>query len=322
MAHIFGYAGTYASPDAPGTYRFSLDTKTGLLSDPQLLYRQPNTKYSGYDHGLLATLTEEGDRAGLALIDAAAPGAPLLGSVLTEKVTGCFLTWHEGLVYTTNYHDGHVLVYAPAEGSLVLRRRIFVGEEAGCHQAIFHGRWLLVPCLCLDQIRIFDLENDCAPAGELDFPAGTGPRHGVFNREHTRFFLVSETTNQLFTYRVDGLSFTLEDAQDLLPPGEQGKPQAAAIRLAEDQRTLYISIRGADLIVVLSVEGGTPKLLQRADAQGRDPWDLLLVPGGGYALVSNRKSDEILSFALAADGTLAKKRSSIPVPQCVGLSLE
>lgn len=320
MAQVFGYAGTYASPEAPGTYRFSLDTETGALSEPQLLYRQPNTKYSGIYRGLLATMTEKDGQAGLALLRADAPEK--LDTLLTEKVTGCFLTWHEGLIYTTNYHDGHVLVYAPVDGRLELRRRIFVGEEAGCHQALFHGRYLLVPCLCLDEVRIFDLEEDCALVGKLEFPKGTGPRHGVFDKAHGRMFLVSETTDQLFTYRVEGLRFTLESTLELLPEGDFQKPQAAAIRLSEDERTLYVSIRGADMIVVLDVSGREPHILQHADAQGRGPWDLMLLPGGEYILVSDRDTDQVLSIALRRDGTLGEVRGRVTIPKCVGLSLE
>ena len=218
MSLINGYVGTYTSPDAPGTYRFTLDADTGVLSAPALVYPQANTKYAAWHGGLLATVTESGGRSGLALLDASDPGCPVLDSVLTEDATACFLTWHEGRIYSANYHDGHVLIYESACGGLRLIRRLEIGAEAGCHQALFHGRWLLVPCLCLDQVRIFDLENGLAPAGTLDFPAGTGPRHGVFNADHTRLYLVSEKSNQLFTYAVDGLSFTPVQADTLLPP--------------------------------------------------------------------------------------------------------
>ena len=228
MSLINGYVGTYASPDAPGTYRFTLDADTGVLSAPALVYPQANTKYAAWHGGLLATVTESGGRSGLALLDASDPGCPVLDSVLTEDATACFLTWHEGRIYSANYHDGHVLIYEPACGGLRLVRRLEIGAEAGCHQALFHGRWLLVPCLCLDQVRIFDLENGLAPAGTLNFPAGTGPRHGVFNADHTRLYLVSEKSNQLFTYAVDGLSFTPVQADTLLPPDCAGRADAAA----------------------------------------------------------------------------------------------
>ena len=322
MSPIFGYAGTYASPEAPGTYRFTLDADTGVLSDPQLIYRQTNTKYSAWDKGLLATVTEADGKSGLALLDASVPGCPVLDSVLNEVTTACFLTWHDGLLYAANYHDGHVLVYTPENGRLKLLHRIYVADEAGCHMALFHGRYLMVPCLCLDQIRIFDMENDYAPVGQLDFPKGTGPRHGVFTADHKTLYLVSETTNQLFTFAVDGLKFTQTSVISILPETDCAKPMAAAIRLSSDEATLYISIRGASSITVLRTGEAKPRILQHIDAEGVDPWDLQLVPGKHFLLASNRKSNEIVSFGLNADGTVSGKISAIPVPQCVGLSLE
>ena len=322
MPQILGYVGTYASPDHSGTYQFQLDTDTGLLSHPQNIYHQANTKYSSCYQGLVATLTEKDPRAGLALIDAAAPDHPLLDSILTEKVTGCYLVWHNGLIYTTNYHDGHVLIYDPSGGSLILRHRLLVGEEAGCHQVIFHDHYLLVPCLCLDQIRIFDLDANYAQVGQIDFPAGTGPRHGVFNADHTKLFVVSETTNQLFTYQVNGLTFDLQNTIDLLSGISVPNAQSAAIRLSEDEKTLYISIRGANLIVILRADGLQPQILQYADSLGQDPWDLVLVPGSSLLLVSNRKSNELACFETACDGQITRRLSAISIYQCVGISLD
>lgn len=322
MSLINGYVGTYTSPDAPGTYRFTLDADTGVLSAPALVYPQANTKYAAWHGGLLATVTESGGRSGLALLDASDPGCPVLDSVLTEDATACFLTWHEGRIYSANYHDGHVLIYEPACGGLRLIRRLEIGAEAGCHQALFHGRWLLVPCLCLDQVRIFDLENGLAPAGTLDFPAGTGPRHGVFNADHTRLYLVSEKSNQLFTYAVDGLSFTPVQADTLLPPDRAGRADAAAVRISPDGKTLYVSVRGADLITVFRLEDGLPVLLQHASSLGRDPWDLMLPPGGRFLLASDRKSDALVSFSLEPDGSVGHERSRLTIPQCVGITLE
>ncbi len=322
MALIYGYVGTYTSPEAPGTYRFRLDTQSGALDAPELIYPQANTKYAAWSQGLLAAVTEKEGAAGAALLSTEGAAPSLLDALLPEKTTACFLTWQEGLLYSANYHDGHVLIYTVKDGRLSPAHRLFVGEESGCHQVIFHGRWLLVPCLRRDKVLLFDREAGFRPAGALEFPAGTGPRHGVFTRDHRRFYLVSETSNQLFTYRVEGPAFTLEDVQPILPPDFSGKGDTAAIRLSEDERTLYISIRGAGAIAVFRVGGERPALLQHVSSQGKEPWDLLLVPGGKFLLAANRKSDAIVSFALEADGTVGPRRGSVAIPQCVGMALE
>lgn len=322
MTHMKGYVGTYASPEAPGTYRFLLDPGSGQLSEPALLYPQTNTKYAAWSGGLLATVTENTEGCGLALLDAAAPGAPLLDTRICEKTTACFLTWQDGLLYSANYHDGHVLIHSVENGKLHLVRRLFLGEESGCHQVIFHGRWLLIPCLKRDRVFLFDREDGYAGAGELAFPTGTGPRHGLFAAGHSRFYLVSETSNQLFTYTVHGRDFTPEGAVPILPAGYAGKADTAAIRLSEDERTLYVSVRGADLIAVFRLGAGLPQLLQHADSLGRDPWDILPVPGSPLLLTANRKSGSLVCRRLEPDGRVGDALGRISIPQCVGLALE
>lgn len=321
MHYFTGYVGTYISSETPGTFRFRLNSETGTMDSRQLIYPQTNTKYTAWSNGLLATITESEGLAGVALLDTANGGPSLLDTQLTEHTTACFLTWHEGVLYSANYHDGHVLIYTVEDRRLHLAYRLFIGKESGCHQVIFHDQWMLVPCLCLDQIQIFDRRNHFQAAGTLQFPQGTGPRHGVFTRDHRRFYLVSETTNELFYYRVNGLSFTLEATLSLLPPDFTGKGDTAAIRLSEDEQTLYISIRGADDIAVFHIGNGCPVPLQHTPSLGREPWDLLLVPGGRFLLAANRKSDEISCFSLHADGTIDRRCGTLPVPQCVGMSL-
>lgn len=322
MTQIKGYVGTYASPDRPGTYGFRLDSETGRLYAPELLYRQTNTKYAAWSGGLLATVTETEQGCGIALLDAAAPGTPVLDERICEKTTACFLTWQDGLLYSANYHDGHVLIHSAEGGTLHPVRRLFLGAESGCHQVVFHGRWLLVPCLKLNRVFLFDRAQDFAPAGELAFPQGTGPRHGLFSADHRRFYLVSETSNALFTYASDGPDFTLEGVVPILPRSFRGKAETAAIRMSEDGTTLYVSVRGANLITVFRLGSGLPQCVQHADALGLDPWDILPVPHAPLLLTANRKSGALVCRALEADGTLGAERSRILIPQCVGLALE
>ena len=86
MTHLTGYVGTYASPGAAGTYRFQLDAESGRLSEPELIYPQTNTKYAVWANGLLATVTENSQGCGLALLDPSAPGVPVLDEAQLKAV--------------------------------------------------------------------------------------------------------------------------------------------------------------------------------------------------------------------------------------------
>ncbi len=322
MAKIRGYVGTYRSGEHPGTYRFQLDTQTGALTDGTCLFSAENTKYAACWPGGVATLTEQDGMAGLCLLNPERPDAPLLDTLLAEQVTACSLSYHEGKLYTANYHDGTVLVYVPDGGKLRLERRVEVGSEAGCHQIIPHGRWMLIPCLELDKVCIFDTERDWAKVGEIPFAAGVGPRHGVFNTAHTRFFLNSERSNELFSFAVRDTEFTLTDTQPILPADFTGKGDTAALRLSADGKFLYTTVRGGNLIAVFAVTETGTRLMERIHSGGVSPWDLVLAPGGAFALVSNRKSGEVASFSVKADGRLGEIQGRISVPEAVGIALE
>lgn len=321
MAKIRGYVGTYRSPAASGTYCFTLDTDTGALSDAECFFAADNTKYAACWNDRVACLTERDGKAGLCLLDANKPGNPLLGELFSEKVTACSLLYHGSLLYTANYHDGTVLIYRALENGPELVRRVEVANEAGCHQIIPHGRWVLIPCLELDRVRIFDTESDWAMVGEITFAPGVGPRHGVFSADHTRYFMNSERSNEIFSFAVNGQDFTPTDTQPILPPDFSGKGDAAALRMSRDGKTLYTTARGADLIAVFAVTEQGTELVQRVHSGGSSPWDLVLSPCGGFALVSNRKSNEVVSFPIGPDGRLGEPCGRVSVPEAVGIAL-
>ena len=85
---------------------------------------------------------------------------------------------------------------------------------------------------------------------------------------------------------------------------------------------LYISVRGAELIAVFSLDGDLPRLVQHADALGRDPWDILPVPGRPLLLTANRSSGELVCRRLEEDGAVGGETGRLQIPQCVGLTLE
>ena len=105
--------------------------------------------------------------------------------------------------------------------------------------------------------------------GSLEFPPGTGPRHGTIDNDF-RLFLVSELSNELFVYDwQNGPLPTLRAQLPVLPAGfTSAKPPAsAAIRLSPDERFLYVSTRFADVITVFELENSTNGTLPRAVQQ-------------------------------------------------------
>lgn len=322
MSIITGYAGTYESAQSFGIYRFTVDADTGALTEPKLFYPAPNAKYVSLQNGKITAPVERNKRAGICLVDLSAKEQA--SEIFCEDQTSCYVTQDGPRIYTANYHEGTVMVYeeqeAPDEG-LRLVKRISIAPAAGCHQVILHERYLLVPCLELDTVRIFDSSRNYEPAGELNFPAGSGPRHGIFNRDHTRFYLVTERSNELYTFRVEeNAGFHQLDSRSVLPERGTNEDDTAAVRMSPDERFLYVSTRGSDLLSVFSLEGELPEAVQFVSCGGRHPRDFVIVPGGKYLLVANRFSNNLICFRLGVQtGRIKEICDAVTLNEAVSL---
>lgn len=320
------YIGTYYSEESRGIYRALLDTATGRMTEPELFYEAPNAKWVSLDGRSMALPVERQGRAGTCFLELRDGSVAREAEILEEKQTPCYILQRDGYVYTANYHEGNVMVYHIEGGNPTLVKRIESGARAGCHQILMHGDDLMVPCLEQDRIRIFDTLDGYAPVGEIRFPEGTGPRHGVFNRDHSRFYVVSEWSNQLFVFAVKGRVFELTESLSLLPEGFEesgGKAASAAVRLTADERFLYVSVRDADLLAVLAVSGERAELIQHVPCGGKHPRDMILSGDERFLLVVNRFEGGIVSMERdPQSGLLGQVRHRVPMREGVALALE
>lgn len=332
---LTGFLGTYASSRSSGIYRFTLDTDTGQLSVPELYYEAPDCKYLSLYKGLLASPVQKKGSAGICLLDVTQPQPQLLDELYAEEGTSCFITQDENFICTANYHEGLVLVYQKTGQKLSLCKKIIIAPKAGCHQVLFHDGYLLVPCLLLDEIRIFDSRNDFQPAGTISFPYGTGPRHGIFTRDHRHLFVVSELSNELFVFAAEKRAadretdaaplFRLLSTHPLLKghADTDTAPTSAAVRLSPDERHLYISTRYADVISVFVIENGHVIMIQQTSCGGTHPRDIVLSPDGRYLLVANRTTGGLVCFPVNQDdGKLEPICARVPVFEAVSIVLD
>lgn len=322
MGILTGYLGAYLSPESDGVYRFTLDTETGALTAPTRFLDVPDSKYLALrGDGLLASIVRRENGAGIALAALRGDAPPRIHESLTDRISGCYAAFDGGRAYTANFHEGTVPVYRIVDGVPIHEHTIAIAPKAGCHQAVPHGRYLLVSCMNLDEVRIFDTGDHFAPHGALAFPRGSGPRHLVFDRAHTRLFAVTQAENAVYTFRAEpGGAFTLLGRTALLPDALLPGSEAAAIRLSGDERFLYVSVRGANRIAVLSVSGTGTRVLTLAPCGGDHPRDIALAPGGRFLLAANRYSGNLVCFPVdPASGLPGKALSEVPAHQGVSI---
>lgn len=319
MKYFTGYIGTYRSPDAYGIYRFALDAENGRLSSPEPFLPVQDSKYLALrEDGLLASTVQRGSGAGLfAARIQDLPDAQ--HEILSEDGAGCHVALSATHAYTANFHSGTVCCYRLADEAPVLEHVISIAPKAGCHQVLLHDGLLLVPGMELDEIRLFSAE-DYAARGAIAFPSGSGPRHGVFDHAHQNLYVAAQKDNAVYRYSVHGDSFELMQRVPLLDAPGSDCDETAAIRLSPDERFLYVSVRGANLIVVLACTADGLRVIQRISCGGDHPRDIALSPDGRFVLSANRYSGDLTCFLRdPASGCIGGQCSKVSVPEGVSI---
>ena len=295
---------------------------------------------------LLAVPRKVNGRAGLAVVNVATDPLQVVGEYGEEQDCPAYVTGDSEFWYTANYHDGGIRIYKLTEttnfpgnkklptailtgedaaggekncgnalANLQLIHKLETGRESGCHQILLAGQFLLACCLVRDQILIYDRTRNWQQVGTIDFPKGTGPRHGIFTRDGQTLFVVSELSNELFVFQ----NLKLVSAQPLLEQNDL-PAAAAAIRLSPDEKFLYVSVRERNVICVLALAGVTATKIQEVPCGGDHPRDLVLTPDGKFVLAVNRYPGSIVSFSRdQASGKIGKAVSSITIPQAVSV---
>lgn len=282
---MIGYIGSYASKDSTSVVRFIFDEQTETFTEIKNILPWKDSKYLSILGKDFVSILKQ-DKAGIGLWHMDSNECE---EVLDEDITACYVTQDDAYIYTANYHEGTLSIYAKKD-HLHLQKRILIQKHAGCHQVILYKQYLLVPCLLLDKVMVFDRLQDDRLVKEIAFPKGSGPRHGVIDA-HDYLYLVSELSNQLFIFHLDEeLHVELVSTMDLIPENEKGA--AAAIRMSKDERFLYISIRDINQILVYDIQQGA--IIQRLDACGEHPRDIALSLDDAYLFIANRFTNALV----------------------------
>ena len=177
-------------------------------------------------------------------------------------------------------------------------------DKAHCHQSIPtpDGRGYCVVDLGLDQIVEY-------PSGRVfnTTPAGAGPRHLIFHPNGRLAFLVYELGNLVSSLSWSSASgFKLLDTLPTLSQSPSPVPHfpylAAAIRFTPDMKSIVVSNRGENSLVVFDFDESTGKLVFKARTMltGNWPRDFIFV-SDSIALVACERSDEVQALNYEKD---------------------
>jgi 6-phosphogluconolactonase len=178
-------------------------------------------------------------------------------------------------------------------------------EKSHMHEVVFHPteKILFVTDLGGDIIQQIPFDEDSLTPLQLDnsseikLTSGVGPRHLLFTKNGKMAYATFELTNQLGIFSFENKQLKFIKAIPLTDEDFTENGSAAELRLSNDDKFLYVSLRGDfNVLVGLDVSDATnPKEIQRIETQIK-PRNFIITSSENYILVGNEISNSIISF--------------------------
>lgn len=176
--------------------------------------------------------------------------------------------------------------------------------------------------IALDRIYIYDSKDGALTPNPtcnyVQLEKGVGPRHIKFHPLQNYLYLITEYSNEIFTYlfeREDGQpKLTLLQRISTLPDIFKGTSYGSSIDISKDGHFLYAANRGADTIAVYDINpNGTLRKIQDISCGGNFPRHIALMKDDSCLMIANQKSDHIVLLRVDKNnGILSDVVSKIP----------
>lgn len=198
------------------------------------------------------------------------------------------------------------------------------------HATVFapDNQFLFVSDLGIDKIcsyRFNQKNGALTPfeAGDVQLPAGSGPRHLVFHNNSKWAYLISEIGGNVTALNYKNGLLKAFQTVSSLPAGVANPSTSADIHVSPDGRFLYASNRDpVNDIAIFSInqKNGTLTPAGHQAVMGSGPRNFILHPTGKYLLVANQNSNNIVVMKRnATTGQLTNTGYSISLSKPVCL---
>ncbi len=326
--------GTYTDTGSYGIYSYRFDPQSAAVECVDSV-RVDNPSYlvanAAFDR---IYAVSEGSISGVATLsfDARSGKMELLGMESTLSPGPCHVTTDGRLVITANYGGGSLSVFNVEEGGILSPAVQVVRFGDREHPSHMHcvkfspdGRYLFATDLGHDLIRRFDMER-AAPLQPLeitamvtfDVPAGSGPRHIVFDPAGDHLYLINELSGFVTAFRYENGNLAAFQSVESDTAGGHG---SADIVMTSDGKYLYTSNRlKDDGIASFRVDGDGSLARTGYMNTAAHPRAMAVAPGDKYLLSAARHGNVIEVFGIDPDnGTLTATGRSIRIqaPVCI-----
>jgi len=210
-------------------------------------------------------------------------------------------------LFVSHYTNGIISVLNVKTNGSIDTTPLFTELAGGkAHHAITdsEGKYLFVVCLDADYIVQYIINSDGTlkrntPA-TVSFPIGTGPRHMTFHPSANFVYVLSETSNQVFTlaYNANGGTLTIVQNVSSLPSTFNGTSYGAEIQT--DGNFVLVSNRGYNSIGVFSIDDKTSGLIKPSNWVTDNinwPRHFTFDPTKKFVLVANQRSNNAVVFS-------------------------
>ena len=180
------------------------------------------------------------------------------------------------------------------------------------HMVLKYKNGVIVPDLGSDLVFYLGISKNgkIRERSRLEFSPGDGPRHAAIHPKSETVYVVNEISLSVTVLRPTNKDqFAIAGREELLikSPGEEEKIKAAAIRVSDDGKFLYVSIRylteERGTIVAFSLNprsGDIKKRLGEWSAQGSHPRDFIIIESvkfkgkcSSFLAIANRDTDNV-----------------------------
>lgn len=299
-----------------------------VVMTPRLVGDNPTYVAAGRDALFVASSVPTGAISRISLH----PRAPFVTNstvyLPAQLTTHVSLTQNERVVLSANVFGGTVsaLLVKRRSNQLVLRSTFVIEPSLATnasrrqrtpqpHMVLPYGRGVIVPDLGSDRVfylsvgrhgRLRELQN-------IRLSAEDGPRHAVAHPPTSTLYIVNELSQTVSTLCADGYArMPLRECQRhiLLREGRVENGTAAAIRISNDARFLYISVRrdspftplyGRIVAFALAPSGRIVRKIGQWSSGGAHPRDFFIADNlrvdgvcRSYIVVANRDSNNLL----------------------------
>lgn len=210
----------------------------------------------------------------------------------TQGVVPCHVCVDDKNVYVVNYLSGNVV----KNGEKVVLRQGKSVHPTRQTQSHTHfvtktpDGYFAVCDLGTDTIAVYD--ENLELLSEASVPSGYGVRHLVFSEDGKYIYAVNELVPSVSVFAYE--QGKAEPLSTEKIPCKKEKANGAAIRLAKDGKTLFVSLREENEICVFAVDGARLALRERIPCGGDSPRDFDVF--GEYLVICNENSGNVAVY--------------------------